>query len=224
MSKGRTANVSFRQLASSFLLEKSTLTVIVGFCFLALVNISTLLIGPDGIINFLTGHYLGIILAPFVFDSWGTISGLLGVVILFVPLLVGTPRKERQSLSTFFLFASVAIGLASTLIWNMDFNTSETIPYGSSSIDISAQAIIFTLSFFGLFRVFRQEPQPERYVRNSIAIIYATLILTTLWFVLYLEPIFVPSDQYNWRVHEIAFLIGILATLIYVAIYKKKKL
>ncbi|HXQ92167.1 MAG TPA: hypothetical protein VN739_04115, partial [Nitrososphaerales archaeon] len=89
------------------------------------------------------------------------------------------------------------------------------IPYGSSSIDISAQAIIFALSIFALISL-RQKSNLEKYARNSFAIIYATMIVTTLWFVLLLEPIFIPSNLYNWRVHEIAFVIGVLITVIYI--------
>jgi len=191
------------------------LVVIVGFGFLVLLNLSTFFLGPNRVLESLGANSLGIVFAPFVFDSWGTISGLLGVTIFFAPLLLGTPHQQRRSLSLFFLFASVGIGMISALLWNYMFNTSGTIPYGSSSIDISAQSIIFALSIFALIGL-RQKSNLEKYARNSFAIIYATMIVTTLWFVLLLEPIFIPSNLYNWRVHEIAFVIGVLITVIYI--------
>jgi len=193
------------------------LVVIVGFVFLVAVNLSTFFLDPGLILESLSHNSLGVIFAPFVFDSWGTISGLLGVTIFFAPLLLGAAPQERRSLSLFFLFASVGIGIISALLWNYAFNPSGTIPYGSSSIDISAQAIIFTLSFFALVGL-RQKSNLEKYARNSFAIIYVTLVVTTLWFVLILEPIFIPSNLYNWKVHEIAFIFGVLTTIIYVVV------
>ena len=51
----------------------------------------------------------------------------------------------------------------------------------------------------------------------SFAVIYATLILTTVWFVVFLQSIFVPTQLYNWRVHELAFLLAIGVTAVYEA-------
>jgi hypothetical protein len=209
--------ISFSQEIRCFLLRTSMLVVIVGFVFLVAVNLSTFLHGPSRILESLRANSLGIVFTPFVFDSWGTISGLLGVTIFFAPLFLGTRSQERRSLALFFLFASVGIGIISALLWNYAFNSSGTIPYGSSSIDISAQAIIFTLSVSALVGL-RQKSNLEKYARNSFAIIYATLIVTTLWFVLLLEPIFIPSNLYNWKVHETAFIIGVLTTIIYIVI------
>ncbi|HXQ92949.1 MAG TPA: hypothetical protein VN739_08070 [Nitrososphaerales archaeon] len=54
--------------------------------------------------------------------------------------------------------------MISALLWNYMFNTSGTIPYGSSSIDISAQSIIFALSIFALIGL-RQKSNLEKYAR-----------------------------------------------------------
>ena len=209
---------SFSQEIRSFLLGTSLLIVIVGFIFLVVLNLSTFFLGTGQILETLRANSLGIIFAPFVFDSWGTIGGLLGVPILFAPMLLGAKSKERKSLSLYFVSASVAIGVVSILIWNSVFNLDATFPFGASSIDIAAQSIIFTFSIFGLLELVYRNPHSDRYIRNSFAIIYVTLIATTLWFILYLEPIFVASSQYNWRAHEIAFVIGVLSTGIYIAI------
>ncbi len=192
--------------------------VIIGFLALVVLNLGTYFFGSNVILGVLDHHYWGVIVAPFVFDSWGTIGGLLGVTILFAPILLGAPSKERKSLSIYFVSASITIGVVSNLIWNSVFNLAKTFPFGASSIDIAAQAIIFTFSIFGLFDTLYRNPHSDRYIRNSFAIIYATLIATTLWFILFLEPIFIASDQYNWRVHEIAFIIGMLITVIYTVI------
>jgi hypothetical protein len=192
--------------------------VIVGFVFLVVLNLSTFFLGTGQILETLRANSLGTIFAPFVFDSWGTIGGLLGVPILFAPILLGTKSEERKSLSLYFVSASVVIGVVSILIWNSIFNLDATFPFGASSIDIAAQAIIFTFSIFASLELVYRNPHSDKYIRNSFAIIYLTLIATTLWFILYLEPIFVASSQYNWRAHEIAFVIGVLSTGVYFAV------
>ena len=157
----------------------------------------------------------------FKFDSPGTLAGLLGSVLLFVPVLMGTPANQRKSVSIFFLVASILIGTGSSLIWDR-FYGGGTLSYGASAIDIAAQAIIFALTCFALISSFFGKPQGalrDSYVRNAFRIIYATLIATTLWYILFLQPIFVFTALYNWRVHEIAFLSGVLVTGIYLAIY-----
>ncbi|HYB04363.1 MAG TPA: hypothetical protein VED17_07870, partial [Nitrososphaerales archaeon] len=67
-----------------------------------------------------------------------------------------------------------------------------------------------------------REAQRDPYVRNAFRVIYATLVVTTLWFILILQPIFVYTSQYNWRVHEISFLSGVLVTTIFLAILSFK--
>ena len=52
-------------------------------------------------------------------------------------------------------------------------------------------------------------------LRRFFTVVYATLILSTLYFVAVLQPVFTPSVLYNWRVHEIAFIVGIAATFLY---------
>ena len=188
-----------------------------GFLLLAALNATTFLVGPATVLAYFQGSTVGAVLANFVFDSPGTLAGLLGSILLFAPVLLGTPTNQRKSLSAYFLFASIGLGVASSLFWDIHFGNGPP-SYGASGIDISAQSIIFTLSIFGIIQSFyRNDVQTDRYVKNSFRIIYATLIVTTIWFIIFLEPIFVPTTQYNWRVHEIAFLLGITLTTIYYA-------
>lgn len=190
-----------------------------GFLVLAALNIATLLVAPATVLAHLQGSTPGAIFANFVFDSPGTLAGLLGSILLFAPLLLGTPKNQRKTLSVYFLVASIVVGVSSSLFWDFQFRNGSP-SYGSSAIDISAQSIIFTLSIFGLVRSFYRNDktvQMDSYVKNSFRIIYCTLIVTTIWFIIFLEPIFVPTTQYNWRVHEIAFISGILLTTVYLA-------
>ena len=205
--------------------ESGLLYVIVCFVTLAVVNAFTILLGPSSILLDLNSHSWGIFLSELIFDSWGTVGGLLGVIVLFTPVLFGIPVSQRVSVSLYFLSASVVVGIGSGVLWNRFYNASGMIPNGASSIAFAGQAIIFTLAIVGLFRLARQNTRRlgpwSKYWWNSLAIIYLTLIATTLWFILQLEPIFVPSDQFNWRVHEFCFVLGSIATLVYTLINAK---
>jgi hypothetical protein len=204
-------------------LSKSNLDVVLtGFCILAALNAISSFLGSSAILSATEGHWWGAVLVNFVFDSWGTFVGLLGSVLLFLPVLLGSPANQRKVLSTYFLSMSITIGVGSSLLWNYLFG-SGAISYGSSAIDIAAQSIIFTLASFALVRSFlgrAEGSQSDPYIRNSFRVIYATIVLTTVWFIFYLQPIFVSTNQFNWRVHEIAFISGILLTGSFLAILK----
>ncbi len=201
-------------------LSKSGLSlVILAFLSLIVVNLVTFAIGRNAVLDALNSNPGGALLAPFVYDSWGTIGGLGGVVLLFSPVLFGTPVSQRRSLSVFFVTSSIAIGVFSALLWDAFYDNTGLYGSGSSSMAISAQGVIFALSFFGLLRLARQDTRRLGALSShwwySFAIIYSTLILTSLWFVLSLEPIFIPTLLYNWRVHEFGFLFTAAATVTY---------
>lgn len=188
---------------------------LVGFTMLAALNLATSLLDANSLVSTFGNYFWGGVVANFVYDSVGTLAGLLGSVLLFAPVLLGAPYIKRKSISIYFLLGSVSVGIASSLIWNRFFANGGTISYGSSAIDIAAQSIIFTMAIWALVRSFVKKPegsQTDSYILNSFRVIYLTLILTTLWFILQLEPIFVATDQFNWRVHEIAFLSGMAVT------------
>jgi hypothetical protein len=202
-------------------LSKSYLNlVIVGFFLLAALNGATFFLGAKAVLWTSNHTWLNQILSNFTFDSVGTLAGLLGAIILFVPVLLGFPPRQRKWLSVYFLAASIVTGVCSSLFWNYFFSPTSA-SYGSSAIDISAQSIIFTVACFALIGSLFEKPhgaQRDPYVRNALRVIYATLVGTTLWFILILQPIFVYTSQYNWRVHEISFLSGVLVTSLFLAI------
>ena len=122
-----------------------------------------------------------------------------------------------SSLSIFFVTSSISIGVFAALLWDASYDNTGLYGSGSSSIAISAQGVVFALSFFGILRLARQDTRRLGTLSShwwySFAIIYSTLILTSLWFVLSLEPIFVPTLLYNWRVHEFGFLFAVAVTV-----------
>ena len=195
--------------------------VALGFSILVALNLITLALGPAQVLANLATRPWGAFVSVFVFDSWGTAGGLVGVVVLFTPLLFGVPRAQRARLSAFFLAASVIVGVTANVLWTDLYNDTGFIGSGSSSIAFAAQAIIFTLSIFGLVSLVRGRSlsyDPEtRAMRQFFTVVYITLILSTLYLVLVLQPIFTPTTLYNWRVHEIGFIMGIGATFLYQA-------
>ena len=199
--------------------ESGLIWVIVAFLSLILVNLITLAIGRSEVLDFLNAHPAGALFSPFVFDSWGTIGGLGGIVLLFAPTLFGIPVSQRRALSFFFIAASIGIGEFAIILWDAFYDTTGLFGSGSSAMAITGQGVIFALSVFGLLRLARQDTRRLGPLSShwwySFAIIYSTLILTSLWFVLSLEPIFIPTLLYNWRVHEFGFLFGAAATVVY---------
>jgi len=212
------------------LVESGLVWVIAGFSILIAVNLITLAVGPGGILQTLNSRSWGVLVSVFVFDSWGTAAGLAGVVILFTPVLFGVPRPQRLRISIFFLSASVGSGIASIVLWSYFYNRGGLIGAGSSSIDIAGQGVIFALSIFGLANLWltrrgKRSGGPgavAREWRQFFFVVYVTLIVSSLYFVIALEPIYIPTELYNWRVHEIAFALSISATAVYLATTSKR--
>lgn len=136
--------------------ESGLLRVAASFALIAVFNIATFLIGPQKVLAELDHSSLGAFTAFIVFDSWGTIGGLLGVVALFIPLLAAERPEERKVLASFFVSGSVLFGYAAFVIWNI-FLGGGSLGYGTSSIPIAAQSILFCISIFGLIRMAREK-------------------------------------------------------------------
>lgn len=189
---------------------------------LAALNFATFLAGPRLVLAYVESRPFGAVFANFVFDSWGTLAALMGAVILFAPILFGARAGLRKSLSFYFFTSSVSIGVAAALFWNFYFRSSNGgLSNGASAIDIAAQSVIFTLAIYALSETFLGKPNAYRidpYVTNSLRIVYGTLIVTTVWFIFFLEPVFVPTVFFNWRVHEVAFVSGFAVTAIYLTL------
>jgi hypothetical protein len=192
--------------------------VTVAFAFLICINLATLAAGPAAVLAALDANPAGAILAPFVFDSWGTIGGLAGTVLLFAPLLFGTPPPQRRALSLFFVTATICIGELAAALWDFWYSVNGAYASGASGFAIAALGVMFSLSILGLVRLGRQDTRVLGTISShwwySLAAIYLSLILTSLWFVVFLQPIFAPTVQFNWRVHEFAFVIGMAAPVV----------
>jgi hypothetical protein len=209
-----------------YLFESGLVWVVVGFGALIALNLMTLEIGPSGILQDLNLRPGGVLVSVFVFDSWGTTGGLAGVVVLFVPVLFAIPRARRFSFSIFFLLASIGSGIVANVIWSYFYNPGGAIGAGSSSIAISGQGIIFAMSILGIIKLGLTRKNEgttradisAREWRQFYLIVYLTLIVSTLYFVIILEPIYIPTLLYNWRVHEIAFGLAIAATAVFIGI------
>jgi hypothetical protein len=205
-------------------LRASGITLVAAaFVVLVVVNLLTLPFGPDNVILDLNGNPLGPILSIIVFDTPYTLAGLIGLVMLFGPVVFGTPVAQRYRLSVFFIVASFSTGILAGIIWDRYYDFTGIIGAGSSAIAIAGQAIVFALSFFGLLRLWRQDTRKlgrmSSYWWYAFAVIYATLISTTILFVVVLQSIFVPTLEYNWRVHQFAFFLAVAATVIYEGVF-----
>lgn len=194
--------------------------VVFAYGVIIVLNAATLPIGPDRVLSEINPNPLGTIISLVVYDTPWSLAGLLGLIILFTPVLFGTPVSQRRSTSIFFTFGSIAIGIVAGALWDRFYDNTGLIGAGASGVAIAGQGIIFALAFVGLLRLWRQDTRRlgrmSSYWWYAFAVIYATLILTTLWFVVFLQSIFIPTQLYNWRVHEIAFSMSIGVALVFV--------
>jgi hypothetical protein len=204
-----------KDLASEFL-DSGLGWVVTVFSLMAALNVLTYLAGQQQILRFMEGPGWWSLASVAVFDSWGTVGGLLGVVALFVPFLMAVGRGERKRLSIFFVATSVGCGYAALLIWNL-FLGGGTLGYGASAIPIAAQSVLFGLSVVGVAQLVRGAAggSSDRFSRAFFPAVYLVLIVSTLALVLVIQPIFIPTELYNWQAHELAFLLGLGATAIY---------
>jgi hypothetical protein len=193
--------------------------VIAGFATISILNVLTLVPGRDAVLSYFNANPLGPVLAVVVYDTPWTVAGLLGLVTLFVPVLFGTPVRQRRSASLYFLCSSALVGIAAGVLWDAYYDNAGVVGAGSSGIAIAGQSVVFSLALFGLLRLKRQDTRSlgrmSSYWWYAFAVIYSTLALTTVVFVVFLQPIFTPTLEYNWRVHEFAFLMAIGVTTVY---------
>lgn len=197
--------------------------VAASFAALAALNVLTYLYGPGQALAEIGTSRYGPLVSFAVFDSWGTVEGLLGTVALFVPLLAVAEGSERRAMSAFFVAASLGAGFAASLIWN-SFLGGGRLGYGASSIPFAAQSVLFGLSVFGLIRLSHKRGgrPPGGTSRAFSTVVYLVLAGGALFLVLSLEPIFTPTALYNWQTHELAFLLGLFATTVYYAWVSRK--
>ena len=176
----------------------------------------TLVLGPSRVlVDYMQGNYpWGILLSFSVFDSWGSIIGLLGVIPLFAPILIGKKNSQKISVSIFFVAASLGLGIVASTVWDFFHESAgSTVAYGGSAIAVVALSIIFSESCILLTQDLIVKKRAYGSTNSALMIVYLTLILSSLWFILFIQPIFLPSNQYNWQVHEYGFVLGILSTL-----------
>lgn len=205
--------------------QRSGLAIVIGgYAGLILLDIATFLIGPAKAYSAISTQSWGILASFIIFDSWPTVLGLVGSIAIFALVLVEVRGAERVRLSLFFVGATLVNGSVAGVLWNRYFNTSGLIPYGSSSVALSAEGVLLAVCTFGLVRTLRQAtwrigPWTRRRCYLSM-LTFCTVISSTLFYILALQPIFVATNEYNWRVHEISFALGALtaATFIIIAV------
>lgn len=201
--------------------------VCTAYATIVLVNVATLILNQGSILNWLEDRTWGILVSFTVFDSWWTICGIVGLLVFFATILIGTISSQRFSLSIYFVICSIGLGVVSQELWNTFYNHAGSIPSGSSSIALAGLGMVFTFSLFCIARLWRQNYKRYGPLSRSIwyylLIVYASIIFSTVWYIAYGQPIFVPVKGYNWRVHEIAFIGAALISTLYGLISAKKQ-
>ena len=186
--------------------------IVATFSVLALLNSLTLLLGTQAVYDSLNHQSYTAFLSFVIYDSPGTIGGLLGVVViyavlsLFYFLVTGKSSKYRAMI---FTLTSMIIGVASQVVWNSCCNTGDTFPAGSSAIDFAALACLIVISITDSIRLLRLrvDRRSRVWTDSRLTALYFILVGSMLvFYALVIQPIYLPTIQYNWRVHEFAFV------------------
>lgn len=194
--------------------------VITIFLALALLNSFTLFIGAERVYDVLIAQSYTAFLSFVIYDSPGTIAGLLGVIAifsvlsLFTYLLLG--RRSRSRAWTFILTSMVA-GVGSQAIWNSCCNVGGAFPAGSSAVDFAALAclVVYSLSDSVRFLRMNVDRNSRLWVDSKLTAFYFILVgIMLIFFALIIQPIYLPTIRYNWQVHEFAFVSAVVVSLL----------
>lgn len=203
------------------------LIVLAGYSVAVALDLATVEANHAILVNDLSIKWYGGILSLFVFDSWGTIGGMLGVLAIYFLLLQGVIRPRRQGISLYLLFSTLFIGILAELIYDQFFDVARIngtliLASGESTIPEAGMAASIVLAVYGTARLLRTDPlrldKDNRDFRRAWIVAYLALIGTIAWFVVLGQSIFVPTAAYNWRAHDISFILGLISTGVYVAV------
>lgn len=186
--------------------------VIFVFSVLVFLNLLTLAVGTQRVYDVLNLNPQTAFLSFIIYDSAGTIGGLVGVAAIFSVLSLFTfliTGRTPKSRAITFVMTSLVIGIASQLVWNSCCNTGNTFPAGSSAIDFAALASLIVYSATDSVRLLRidVDRKSRLWSDSRLTALYFVLVAAMLLlFALSIQPIYVPTDRYNWQVHEYAFV------------------
>jgi hypothetical protein len=198
--------------------------VVLVYSAIVCFSLFTLSLGPVRVVYALSGFSWGGLLSVFVFDSWGTAFGLLGMIEFYGIVVLATERSRRLEMSLFLLFSTIVMAISAELLWDKFFDTTTflgrmIIAAGASTVAISGEGAVIVISIVGLANLIKSRLwRRERGLSVGWIALYSAVIVPNLLFLFYLEPIYVPTTLYNWEAHAIAFVLGVVATALYLAI------
>lgn len=186
--------------------------VIFTFSVLVFLNVLTLGVGTQRVYDVLNMNPQTAFLSFTIYDSPGTIGGLVGVaaifsVLSFFKFLITGQASNSRAIT--FVITSLVIGVASQVVWNSCCNTGNTFPAGSSAIDFAALACLVVYSTTDCVRLLKMDADRKSrlWADSRLTALYFVLVAAMLLlFALSIQPIYVPTDRFNWRVHEYSFV------------------
>lgn len=194
--------------------------VILTFSGLATINILTLVVGPQRVYSVLNSHVYTAFLSFVIYDSPGTVAGLFGIVVIFAVLslfyflLTGEACKIR---AYSFIVISMVTGVASQIFWNSCCSQGGGFPAGSSAIDFAALACLINYSVTDSVRLLRLNANRKSrlWMDSRITAVYLILVAGMLMlYAVYIQPIYLPTIRFNWRVHEYAFVSALVVSFL----------
>ena len=204
--------------------------VILGYSVIIAISLSTLRLGPDNVIYGLSQVSYGGLLSTFVFDSWGTVGGLLAIFLFYGIAVYGTIEKRRLEVSMYLLFSTVILGIVAGLLYDRFFDHTFflgtlLIAAGASTVAEAGMAAVIVLLAVALAKAIRdwRFGKSSSFILKKWVYLDGAFLLLALYWVLYAQPFFVPTTAYNWRGHELAFILGTIATITYAAVRRNEQ-
>jgi hypothetical protein len=199
--------------------------ITVGYLVVIALNLWTLQLGPATVVYDLSLLPYGGLLSIIVFDSWGTVGGLLGVILFYGVVVYGTVEKRRLEVSLYLLFSTILLATVAGLIYDRFFDNTKflgtvLIAAGASTVAEAGLAAVIVLLLAAILRIFSRWRSGEKasLIVKKWAYLDISFLLLALTFIFVSQPFYIPTIAYNWRGHELAFALGVTATVFYVAI------
>jgi hypothetical protein len=199
--------------------------IIVGYLVVIALNLWTLQLGPATVVYHLSLLPYGGLLSIIVFDSWGTVGGLLGIILFYGVVVYGTVEKRRLEVSLYLLFSTILFATIAGLIYDRFFDNTKflgtlLIAAGASTVAEAGMGAVIVLLLAAILRIFSRWRSGEKasLIVKKWAYLDVSFLILALTFVFVLQPFYIPTTAYNWRSHELAFALGVIATMFYATI------
>lgn len=158
-----------------------------------------------------------------LYDTVGSIAGLLLLILMFALVNSRLDKDMRESRSLLFSVFPFLSAIVANIIWTSIPTHLDSATYGSSGTSVAADGFLIVISFSNLVQTWA--PNGKRTVRIHFAdpfdkkfwiVVNLVVFASMLAYPLVLQPVYIPSKVVNMFVHSVCILLGLAAGLAFV--------